>query len=226
LVGPEGRHAATVRRIRPGEEIELSDGIGGVAAGEVVAAGRDELDITVTEVRTTPSPNPRIVLIQALLKGDRSELAVELATEVGIDAIVPWNAERCVARWAPDRAAKHLDRWRNTAIAAAKQSRRDWWPVVENLATTEEVGRRLANAGLPGVLHESGTASFSELELPAAGDIVLVVGPEGGIGEWEMAHLLGVAGAPAYRLGHNVFRGSSAGAFAAAALSSRLGRWA
>lgn len=225
LAGPEGRHAAQVRRIRPGEQIELSDGAGGVAVGDVVAAGRDGLELDVADVRTVPPTEPRIVLVQALLKGDRSELAVELATEAGVDVIVPWNAQRCVVRWAPDRADKHLGRWRSAAAAAAKQSRRDWWPVVEELATTEDVVRRLGAAACPVVLHEAGTASITDAPLPSMGDIVLVVGPEGGIADEEMARFDAAGVTSAYRLGPNVFRGSSAGAFATAALSPRLRRW-
>lgn len=190
----------------------------------MIAAGRHELQVDVTDVRRTPSPSPRVVLVQALLKGDRGELAVELATEVGVDVIVPWNAERCIVRWDAGRGAKHLDRWRHTAIAAAKQSRRDWWPVVEELASTDGVAERLRGAALPLVLHESGTAGLSDVAMPPDGDLVLVVGPEGGIADTELARLVGPAG-PVYRLGNNVFRGSSAGAFAVAALSSPLGRW-
>ena len=173
-----------------------------------------------TEVVAIPAPAPRIVLVQALLKGDRSELAVELATEAGVDEVVPWAAQRCVVRWTPERAAKHLDRWRAAAVAASKQSRRAWWPTVCPLASTAEVSARLAAAQLPVVLHEAGTGSLSSVVLPESGEIVLVVGPEGGITDTELAAF----GTPPYRLGSNVFRGSSAGAFATAALSTKIGR--
>lgn len=224
LDGSEGRHAATVRRIRVGEEIDLADGEGGVAAAQVTAVGRGNLELMVGAVRTAARPDPRIVVVQALLKGDRAELAVELATEAGVDVIVPWAAQRCVAQWSADRAPRHLERWRAAAVAAAKQSRRDWWPNVEPLAGTDDVVRRLEAAGAPLVLHESGTGSLSEFVAPASGDVVLVVGPEGGIADDELARLL-AAPARSYRLAPHVFRGSSAGAFASAALSLPLGRW-
>jgi 16S rRNA (uracil1498-N3)-methyltransferase len=221
LAGREGRHAAIVRRIAAGELIELTDGAGGVALASVTAVNGPELDLVVTASQTLPAPPHRIVLVQALLKGDRSELAVELATEAGVDVIVPWSAAHCVVRWTPERAAKHLGRWRSAAEAAAKQSRRSWWPVVAELATTSEIAGLLASAALPVVLHENGTGSFADLPVPAGGDVVLVVGPEGGIAQAEVELLE----APTYRLGDNVFRGSSAGAFATAALAPRLGRW-
>lgn len=222
LTGPEGRHAATVRRLRRGEALELVDGAGGYALAEVVSVARDELSLRVDACDREPVPQPRLVLVQALAKGDRGELAVELATEVGVDEIVPWRAERCVARWEGDRGVKALDRWRATAAAAAKQSRRRWWPVVTEPASTAQVAARLATAALPAILHEDAATPLAGIEVPTAGDVVLVVGPEGGIGAVE-ADLLG---APRYRLGPTVLRTSSAGAVATAVLAARTARWA
>lgn len=221
LAGPEGRHAATVRRMRAGEDLELVDGAGGVAVAEVVSAAKDTLGLQVTGRSREAAPQPKLVLIQALAKGDRGELAVELATEAGVDEIVPWRAQRCVTRWEGDRGAKALDRWRSTAVAAAKQSRRRWWPVIGEPASTAEVAARLAGAQLAIVLHEEASASLADVALPETGEIALVVGPEGGIGAEELS----VLGAAGYRLGPTVFRTSSAGAIAVAVLAARTARW-
>ena len=216
LDGPEGRHAATVRRMRVGEVLDLVDGRGTRATCEVAALGRHALTCRVLSRAVEPAPSPRVTLVQALAKGSRGELAVELATEVGVDEIVPWAAERCVVRWDGPRG---LERWRSTAREAAKQSRRSWFPEVPDVHETAAV------AALPGqllVLHEAADVPLSTVEL--AGDLVLVVGPEGGIAPEELTAFR-AAGAVAVRLGFSVLRTSTAGAAAAAVVSARTGRW-
>jgi len=220
LTGPEGRHAATVRRLRAGEVVELCDGRGGRASCVVAAVGRDEVALEVRSRTREPAPSPRLVLVQALAKGDRGELAVELATEVGVDLVVPWAAARSVVRWDGARGDKARERWRATAREAGKQSRRAWLPEVAPLERTAQVAARLAAAaGL--VLHEAAATPLTQVALPGEGDVVLVVGPEGGIGEDELAAL----GGTAVRLGPTVLRTSTAGAAALAVLSARTGRW-
>ena len=221
LDGAEGHHAATVRRLRAGEALVLSDGAGGVADCTVTAVGPDSLRLAVTGVRRLPPPDPRFVLVQALAKGDRGELAVELAVELGVDEVVPWAAARSVARWEGARGERSLERWRATARAAAKQSRRARVPEVTAPATTRQVAARVAG-GL--VLHESAAAGIADVPLPAGGDLVLVVGPEGGVDDAELA-AFAAAGATAVRLGPEVLRTSTAGAAALAVLALRTGRW-
>jgi 16S rRNA (uracil1498-N3)-methyltransferase len=227
LSGQEGRHATTVRRIGPGERVDLTDGAGLLAQCEVIAArpGAGELDLIVLARLTEPEPACRVVVVQAVLKGDRAELAVELMTEVGVDEIVPWAAERCVARWRPDRADKPLGRWRTTAREAAKQSRRSRFPVIGEQAATADLLPRIAAARLALLLDPQAGESLAEMELPGAGEIVLVVGPEGGVSPAEVAELT-AAGAGLARLGPSVLRGSTAGAVAGALVLSRCGRWA
>ncbi|MGC9669272.1 16S rRNA (uracil(1498)-N(3))-methyltransferase [Planosporangium sp. 12N6] len=218
LDGPEGHHAATVQRLRVGEHLLLGDGQGGTATGVVTAVGRGTLDVAVTGRTRVAAPTPRLVVVQGIAKGDRGELAVQAMTEVGVDEIVPWAAARSVARWKDDRP---LQRWRATAREAAKQARRPWLPVVADATTTANLTRR------PGpllVLHEEAAAPLSRVDLPAADDITLVVGPEGGIAPEELAALEG-AGALPVRLGPEVLRTSTAGVAALSALSVRLGRW-
>lgn len=221
LAGAEGRHAATVRRLHVGEQLELVDGIGGRAVCAVTGSGEDLLELDVLRLDHQPAPQPRLTVVQALPKGDRGELAVELLTEVGVDRIVPWAAHRCVTRWAGERGAKALRRWRSTAAAAAKQSRRAWWPQVTELATTADVAKLLDTADLAFVLHEQARVGVAQLVVPPIGELIVVVGPEGGIGADELAELAG----PTLRLGEEVLRTSTAGVVAAAALLSRTPRW-
>ncbi|MDP9102286.1 MAG: 16S rRNA (uracil(1498)-N(3))-methyltransferase [Actinomycetota bacterium] len=226
ILGDEGRHAATVRRIRVGESVQLVDGRGSRAQGVVAAARPASLVIDVQERVFEPPQSPRLVLVQALAKGDRGELAVELATEVGVDEIVPWSAARCIVRWEGDRGSRSRARWIATSRAAAKQSRRSWLPVLAEPVTTEELAVRVA--GCPSfVLHEGAPARLSTIVLPATEpglEIVVVAGPEGGITDEELALLTG-QGATSVRLGPTVLRTSTAGAAALAVLSARTGRW-
>ncbi|MFH8785166.1 16S rRNA (uracil(1498)-N(3))-methyltransferase [Streptomyces roseoverticillatus] len=226
LDGPEGRHAVSVRRLRVGEEIGLTDGQGTGAFGTVTAVeGKDHLDVTVTSVRSEPLPEPRITVVQALPKGDRGEVAVETMTETGVDAVVPWAAARCITQWKGDRGLKSLGKWRATAREAGKQSRRLRFPTVSEPMTTRQVAQLLADAAFAAVLHEEGhSAALATAPLPATGDIVLVVGPEGGVSPEELA-AFAEAGAQPYRLGASVLRTSTAGTAATALLLGRTGRW-
>ncbi|MDN3271419.1 16S rRNA (uracil(1498)-N(3))-methyltransferase [Streptomyces sp. MA15] len=225
LDGPEGRHAVAVKRLRAGEEVVLTDGAGRWAAGEVDGTeGRDRLVVRLGEVVEEPAETPRLTVVQALPKGDRGELAVETMTEVGVDAIVPWSASRCITQWKGERGAKSLAKWRATAREAGKQSRRVRFPEVADAATSKGVASLLAEADFAAVLHESGTEPLATVPLPASGEIVLVVGPEGGVSPEELA-LFESAGARAYRLGRSVLRTSTAGTAAAALLLGRTGRW-
>ncbi|WP_369270970.1 16S rRNA (uracil(1498)-N(3))-methyltransferase [Streptomyces sp. R11] len=229
LDGPEGRHAVSVKRLRAGEEVVLTDGLGRWVEGVVKAAeGKDRLVVGVGAVAEEPVVQPRITVVQALPKGDRGELAVETMTETGVDAIVPWAAARCITQWKGERGAKALGKWRATAREAGKQSRRVRFPEVAEAATTKQVAALLADAAFAAVLHEErdyGSEPLATAELPAEGEIVLVVGPEGGVAPEELA-LFEEAGAKAYRLGRTVLRTSTAGTAATALLLGRTGRWA
>ncbi|TDC70368.1 16S rRNA (uracil(1498)-N(3))-methyltransferase [Actinomadura sp. GC306] len=224
LDGAEGRHAATVRRLRPGERVDLTDGAGLLAECVVTEAGRTSLTLDVLARHRQPPPAPRIVVVQALPKGDRGELAVETMTEVGVDEIVPWSAARCVTQWRPERREKALGRWRGTAREAGKQARRSRLPQVADLATTARAAERIAAASLALVLHEEADTPLSTVEPPAEGEIVLVVGPEGGITAEELERFAAAGGRPV-RLGPTVLRTSTAGVAAAAVMLAAAGRW-
>lgn len=242
LDGPEGRHAAVVRRLQPGESVDLTDGRGLVAHCVVARTAGNALDLEVVRAVEAPAPNPRLTIIQALAKGDRGETAVETMTEIGVDVIVPWSASRSITQWKADRGAKSLEKWRSTAREAAKQSRRAWWPEVTEPATTNAVAKLLSAATLAIVLHEEAELALADVDLPKSGDtadgaaaeaavagasvadVVLVVGPEGGISPEELARFA-EAGARPYRMGPTVLRTSTAGTAAAAVLLARSGRW-
>ncbi len=223
LDGDEGRHAVVVRRIRPGEQIVLTDGAGTTVAATVSSTGRSDLVATIEDVVHGQPELPRVVVVQAIPKGERGELAVELLTEVGVDLIVPWAAARSVAVWRGERAGKSLSKWRATARESAKQARRPWFPEVAEMATTEEVVALLEKASVPVVLHEAASGPLADLPVPGRGEIVIVVGPEGGISDEELAAFAAV-GAEPVRLGSSVLRTSTAGVAATAALLART-RW-
>lgn len=226
LGGAEGRHAATVRRIRPGELVLLGDGRGGRATATVRTVTGERLSAQITGRQQLPAPRLRVVLAQALVKGDRGELAVELATEAGVDEVLPWRASRCVAQWdSGPRGARALQRWRSTAREAAKQARRAWVPRVGDPLDTAELAKRAAAAAGSLVLHEGADTALATTALPGDGELVLVVGPEGGITEAELAELT-AAGAVSVRLGPDVLRASTAAVVALGALGVLTERWA
>ncbi|MFF3678207.1 16S rRNA (uracil(1498)-N(3))-methyltransferase [Streptomyces sp. NPDC002120] len=229
LDGPEGRHAVSVKRLNPGEALVLTDGRGGWAEAVVKAAeGKDRLVVAVSSAALEPEPAVRITVVQALPKGDRGELAVETMTETGVDAIVPWQASRCITQWRGDRGAKSLAKWRATAREAGKQSRRVRFPEVAEAMSTKQVAALLAEADLGMVLHEdrdTPSDALATAALPSSGSVVLVVGPEGGVSPEELA-AFAAAGAHPYRLGRSVLRTSTAGTAATAVLLARTGRWA
>jgi len=224
LTGPEAHHAATVRRLSQGERVLLADGRGGLADCVVTAVDRTRIVLAVESRREVPEPSPRFVVVQALPKGERADLAVEILTELGVDEIVPWSAARSISQWRGDKADKGVAKWQRTALEASKQSRRPRVPLVAKLTTTAEVRRRVASAAAAVVLHEGAGRSLGDVAAPEQGDLVVIVGPEGGVSDEELAAFT-EAGALPVRLGPEVMRTSTAGAAALAVLSSAVGRW-
>ena len=223
--GDEGFHAASVRRIRLGERLDLGDGAGTIAHCVIEEAGKARLSARVLARHTVAAAEPAVTVVQALPKSERSELAIELATEAGADAFIPWQATRCVARWDGARAEKGLRRWRAVARSAARQSRRPYIPEVCDIASSAGLVARLADVDLVLVLHESATARIAETGIAQAKSIALVIGPEGGVTDEEVAALT-AAGAAAVRLGPSVLRTSTAAAVGLGALGVLTPRWA
>lgn len=220
LTGDQARHAVTVKRTRPGESILISDGKGLAVRGRVVTAEKQSLVVEVTELLAQPERPHRLVVVQALAKGDRSELAVEVMTELGVDEIIAWQASRSIVRWQGERGQRSLARWAATAREATKQSRRFRVPEV-GFATTAEVVERVEQAASALILHEAATVGLREVPLPDRGEILLVVGPEGGISPEEL-ELLTTAGGTPVLISDGVLRTSTAGAAALAQLSVLL----
>lgn len=223
LAGDEGRHAAVVRRIRPREMIMIGDGRGRAVRGMVVEVGPSSVVVEVAQYLARPAEPRRFVAVQALAKGDRSELAVEMMTEMGVTEIVPWQASRSIVRWSEERGVRSLNRWRATVREAAKQSRRLNVPQVSEPVTTRLLTQRVAGADLTLMLHEEAEHSISEVDLPKAGTVLIIIGPEGGISADERDELTR-AGAQPVSVSDGVLRTSTAGVVALAGLKLRRGR--
>jgi 16S rRNA (uracil1498-N3)-methyltransferase len=226
LSGPEGHHAADVQRVRVGEVLTLADGRGGAVSAAVIAVGRGTVELEITGRIHIEPPNPRFVVVQGIPKGDRGELAVQAMTEIGVDEILPWAAARSVTQWRGPRGDKAHDKWEATAREAAKQSRRPRIPRITGVpdCSTKQVVARLEDAETAFVLHEEAIDRLAVAPLPHWGDIVLVIGPEGGVSDEELDTFT-EAGAVPVRLGDEILRTSTAGVAALSVLSVRLGRW-
>lgn len=228
LDGPEAHHAASVRRLRPTEQVMLTDGRGTGVTAEVLEVGRRALTCRVISTEREPDQPLMLTVVQALAKGERSDLAVELLTEVGVDRLVPWQASRSVSRWRDDKVARGLAKWRSTAAEAAKQSRRLRWPVVEDMVEGDGVVDLIREATASYVLHESAPSRLAHVvtteQLPREGEVMLVVGPEGGIDEAELA-AFSAMGAQPVRLGQTVLRTSTAGVVAASLVLGTTTAW-
>ncbi|TQK19668.1 16S rRNA (uracil1498-N3)-methyltransferase [Microbacterium sp. SLBN-154] len=222
LTGAEAKHAATVRRVRVGESVTVGDGAGVWLEGRCESVSPSTVAVRVSAKSHIAAPVPRVILVQALAKGDRDELAVQAATELGVDEIVPWQAGRSISRWDAAKATKGRERWQTIAREAAKQAHRPWVPTVTEPVTTAAIAAR-AGSDLVVVLEPTASERLSELA-SSSRDLLIVVGPEGGITPEELT-LLDGAGATLRRLGESVLRTSTAGPAAIAVVSGALGRW-
>lgn len=221
LDGPEGHHAASVRRVRVGERVQLTNGSGTRARGAVAGTAPKSITVAIDEVVVEALPAIRFGLVQALAKGDRDELAIQAATELGASTVVPWQAERSISRWDEAKRAKGVARWQTICDEAAKQSLRAWFPTVQEPLSTEGLSK-LGSTLL--VLDPTAELSIVDAKLPESGEVLLVVGPEGGISETELS-LLENAGATRVHLGAGILRTSTAGVAAIAYLAGVTGQW-
>lgn len=230
----EAFHAQKVMRLRAGESLDLVDREGLRVQATVKDAHAGALEVRVEGVQQSPAPTPRLTLVQALAKGGRDEAAIEMATEVGVDQVIPWQAQRSVVRWEGKKAAAGVQRWQRVLDAGAKQSRRAWVPTVQPLVSSAQLAKEMEALVEEGALvliaHESGVEGYSQImaALPVPVDsvpsITVVVGPEGGVTEQELALFKG-AGAVVMRMGSNIMRSSTAGPAALVALNVTMKRW-
>jgi len=223
LSGEEGKHAATVKRMRVGELLQLTDGTGVRVSASVLQNLGASLELSINEVAEETRPKLEITLVQALAKGDRDELAVQAATELGAVAIVPWQAIRCVSKWEGPKLAKGVTRWQTIVSEAAKQSLRVWTPTVLPAVDTENLATLVANYDLVLVLDPTSTVSLKSV-IPTVGSVAVVVGPEGGIDESELVALQ-QAGARRVHLGSGILRTSTAGLAAISAILAYGSAW-
>lgn len=223
IEGDEAHHAGSVSRIKIGEKINVTNGVGRIAEVEVLDINKRNIGCRILEVRDEPRSRVVLTVIQALTKGDRARETIELLTEGGAEIIIPWQAAHSIGQWKEDKDAQ--GKWRSWAREATKQSRRTWIPEILDLHTTAEVKRRIEDCELAIVLHEDGSERFSQVISGATPrEILIIVGPEGGISEDEVASFVS-AGAHSARLGKPVFRSAHAGVAALSALQSTIGIW-
>lgn len=211
LEGPEmtdadAHHIARVLRVRTGDRLTICDGQG---RWRTAVLGPEHLIEVTGPVVTVGAPAQRLTIGFALVKGERPEMVVQKATELGIDRIVPFVADRSVVRWDAHRAARNLSRLEGVAREAAMQSRRCWLPVLEPVQPFAELD----------VLGEAALAERFGPPLGAATATVLV-GPEGGWSESERARVADRVG-----LGVNVLRAETAAVAAATLLVAQRDAW-
>lgn len=221
LDGSEGRHAATVSRVRVGEKLAVGNGKGLMVSAEVLTTAKDSVELRVESVESFTPSAPKLILVQALAKTDRDERAIEAATELGVDEVIPWAADRSVSKWDGAKIDKGLLRWSSIVREATKQSIRPFIPEVGPHLTSKQLLSHLEGVRIL-VLDPTGTEPLSKVTLDGR-DIAMVVGPEGGITPVELERFA-EAGASIVSLGTNILRTSTAGPAALAILGAKLER--
>lgn len=224
LGGLEAKHAVAVRRITVGEKIQITDGAQTLIKGEVTGTGKQTLEILVQERSLLEPPKTKIYLAQALAKGDRDELAIQAATELGVHGVIPWQAERSISIWKDEKKAKGIARWQQIVQEAAKQSLRGLFPTVEQSMTTSDLIERLKGFDQVFVLDPTSQDSITRAQIFPETSIAVVVGPEGGVSDQELASFKAV-GFNLVHLGSGILRTSTAGIAALSYLQAKLGDW-
>jgi 16S rRNA (uracil1498-N3)-methyltransferase len=225
LGGSEGKHAVNVRRMRVGEGIQLSNGKGLRVRGQVSALGNSSLTVSVESVEQEAQPLVGLTIIQALAKGDRDELSIQAATELGCWAVVPWQAERSISKWEGAKIAKSVDRWQTIVSEAAKQSLRVFEPQVAQPLGSKQLVASVKEYDLVLVLDPTADKGLGSLALDLSHkSVAIVVGPEGGISDHEL-EALEDSGAVRVHLGAPILRTSTAGVAAIAVIQAKLGLW-
>ena len=221
LSGDEGHHAVKVMRLQIGEQIKIADNLGNWVSGAITEVGKKSLKIDISERGNAGHLKPELILVQAVTKSDRTKEMLELLTVAGADQIIPWQAQRCISKWQSDST----DKWLTTIKESAKQARRVKLPVLSDAVTTNQLLKLFQVNDQVIVLHESAQANFSQIKfVESTQRIFIVIGPEGGISEEEIA-LLASANAVVVQMGQNVLRSAHAGFAALSGIQTLIGRW-
>lgn len=225
LTGDEAHHAAQVARLREGETIVIADGRGWRASGVAQAVTKTAVEVALSTPVFEPATGLEVTLVQALAKGDRDELAVQASTELGVSRVIPWQAERSISRWVGDKKTRGVARWQTIAREAAKQAVRSRIPVVTEPVAVDGIIEACEREKVlvldPRANQGIGEWARTNSDITA---VALVVGPEGGISDGEVAALVS-AGATPVRVGTEIMRTSTAGPATIAALNALLGHW-
>jgi 16S rRNA (uracil1498-N3)-methyltransferase len=225
LDGAEGHHAAAVRRLRVGEAVQLTNGSTKHWRGVVTKLEPKALQIEIHQANQLEPDSKKFTLVQALAKGDRDEMAVQSATELGVAGVIPWQADRSISKWDQAKADKNQARWQSICDEASKQALRPRFAQVQSVATSNQLAAKIAaSASLWLVLDPTASVSITSVDARQASEVYLVVGPEGGISDHELA-VFESAGASRVHLGSGVLRTSTAGVAAIAYLSGATGVW-
>lgn len=227
LTGDEAHHAAAVRRMRVGEQIQITNGSGMRVTGTITITDKNRLVISVSDVFQEAKPAILLTLVQAIAKNDRDELSVQSVGEIGLAQVIPWAADRSISKWDAAKAQKNQRRWQQIADEAMKQSLQAWRPVVLPMISSKELPNLASQFDLMLILDPTAPETLvsvsQNLSQPGL-KVAMVIGPEGGITEGELESF-SAAGALRVRLGESVLRTSTAAIVAAAAIQGKAQGW-
>jgi 16S rRNA (uracil1498-N3)-methyltransferase len=222
LPAQAGEHVARVLRLGAGDPLVLFNGDGHDYAATIIEAGKRQVSVSISARTAVASESPLpLVLAQAVARGEKMDLIVQKATELGVSAIVPLLTERSEVKLDADRAAKRLAHWRAVIASACEQSGRAVLPSIDAPQLLAAWLDRLDSGALRLALLPDGSLRARELA-PTLDGALLVVGPEGGLGERDVAALR-AHGFQGLQLGPRILRTETAGLAALAALQALHG---
>jgi 16S rRNA (uracil1498-N3)-methyltransferase len=218
--GDEAHHGVNVLRLKHSEEVKISDGVGSWGIGKVSQLSKKSFTVEISDRGFEHSPKQRVLVVQAILKNDANKEAVDFLTQVGADEIIPWQSQHSIGKIDD----KSFSKWHSAARESSRQSRRVRIPAIVNVHSTESLISKIKGLQNIFVLHESAENRLSQIEINQEVDVILIVGPEGGLSEIEVNTFVD-AGAKVVRLGESVLRAANAGAAAVSVVMSRTGKW-
>ena len=218
--GDDAGHAIRVLRTQIGESLALSNGLGAWSIVEVIAIAKKSMTVRVTTTGYEEVLPVEFTVAQALTKGDRIKESIELNTAGGADVILLWAAARSIGKATPDLMQKLAV----TAREASKQTRRNRIPFVMGVLDAKKIAAEIPNYDSVIVLHESASDKLSDVVTASAKKVLVIIGPEGGLTDEELALFAG-AGAQVAHMGRPVFRSAHAGMAALSGLNAALKIW-